>query len=453
MSLAARLVIASLAIVLAGGILVTVLAWTYGQRAARDAFDRLLLGAADQISASIQLSEGELLVDLPGTAFDLLALSRNDRVVYRVALATGATLTGFDEVPIPEGNAPEHHFDGDITGEPARFVAVTRAFAERDFSGSTITIVGHTLSARNSLAWDIMQNAWFILFLAGIGMTALALFSIRSALNPLRRISRHLLAREPDDVSPITLSVPRELTVFVSAFNRFAGRLRRQMQVMQDLIGDAAHQLRTPIAALRASLRNRIVEAGSPEETAALEKLDEQARCLGRLTDQLLSRALVIHRADLGQFASVDLRQIASDAVESLDPLVPAGEAIVLELPESAVVIRGDALSLAEAVKNLLSNAITYGAAPYAVEVARHDQFGCLAVRDSGNGMEPGHWLDQAQRFGSQQLSARPGGLGLSIVRSVLDAHDGMIEISRTEGERFTVELRFPIRQQPRISA
>ncbi|WP_417307873.1 sensor histidine kinase [Devosia sp.] len=446
LSLTSRLAVAGLAIVLVGGVIVTVLAWSNGQRAAQQAFDRLLLGAAEQISASISLSDGELLVDVPATAFDLLALSRNDRVVYRVAEATGETLTGYERVPLPELATGQSFYSGDITGEAARFVAVSRNFAERDFSGSTITIVGLTLNARNALAWDIMQNAWLILLLAGIGMTALALFAMRSALEPLRRVSQHLLARDPEDLSPIDLQVPRELSAFIAAFNRFAGRIERQMRVMQDLIADSAHQLRTPIAALRATTRNAAEDTTTTQERATLEKIDRQAARLGRLTDQLLSRALVIHRADAGRLARLDLRHVASEAVETVDALVPQGQAIRLELPETPVMIEGDATSLIEAVKNLISNAIAHGQAPYEVRVMTTAGSARLAVIDSGPGMDAKQWRNRSRRFGKKGEHGRPSGLGLSIVRAVMLAHDAQIETGNPGADKFQVVLIFALR-------
>ncbi len=85
LSLATRLFGAIGFILLVGGLIVTWAAFAYGQQAARNAFDRLLIGAADQISASISIVDGHPLVDLPVTALDLLALAENDRIVYRVA--------------------------------------------------------------------------------------------------------------------------------------------------------------------------------------------------------------------------------------------------------------------------------------------------------------------------------------------------------------------------------
>lgn len=443
MSLTSRLFLAIATIVIAGGILVTLLAWTYGQRAAQNAFDRLLRGAGEQISAAISLSEGELLVDLPITAFDLLALSVNDRLVYRVATQSGQSLTGYQELAIPEFEDNIYFYEGEITGEAARFVAVRRNFAERDFSGSTITIVGHTLNARNALAWDILQNAWIILGLAGIAMTAISIFAVNSALVPLRRIGQHLHERSPEDLSAINFPVPSELSAFVASFNRFTGRLERQMKVMQDLIADSAHQLRTPIAALSAQIGNRMEEKlGQPEKTS-LEKLQKQTQGLTRLTDQLLNRAMVIHRADASQLVEVDLREVAIEAVESFDGLVPSGQSLRLDLPETQVLILGDAPSLVEATKNLISNAIRHGGARREVFVGLRDGAATIAVRDEGDGITALQWRAYARRFSMQNGRKQVGGLGLSIVRSVVMAHGGTVNIGKTKNGRFEVALQF----------
>lgn len=252
-SLAARVALAVGTVLLVGGIFVSLAAFAYGRQAAREAYDRLLVGAANDIAESIAVRDAQAVVDLPPSAFELLALAPEDRISYRVIGPGGETLTGYDTAPAPaDGSGDMAFYDADLGGEAGRFVRVTRRFAERSFSGSVQVIVGHTTLARRALAVSITRNALIVLALTGVAMAALAIFAVRSALRPLDRIGATLQARDPYDLTPINMTVPREAAIMVRSLNGFIRRLDRQVASMRHLIEDSAHQLRTPVAAIRA---------------------------------------------------------------------------------------------------------------------------------------------------------------------------------------------------------
>lgn len=446
-SLASRLFLAIGMILLAGGIIVTAAALAYGHQAARDAFDRLLVGAANQISASISIVDGEPLVDLPVTALELLALAREDRIAYRVIDPEGITLTGYDELALPPTQQDVSFFDGTFAGAPVRLVAVRRHFAERGFSGTVTTIVAHTTIARQALAWDIARNAWVMLAAAGIGMVALATFSIRSALVPLKRIGQDLLGRDPKDLTPLDIAVPRELRAIVDAINRFITRLHRQIDGMQNLISDSAHQLRTPIAALRAQAQLAAEEQDPARQSEIVSKILARAVGLSRLTDQMLNRALVIHRGDSAAHTRIDLRRVAMAAAEVFDDgtIFEAGR-LQLDLCETPAWVAGDALSLEEAVKNLISNALQHGQGVVTVSVLRQSSQAVLKVHDQGKGMTAQEARLLGQRFLSADQHRTSGtGIGLSIAHAVANAHDATIEVDIASTVGFTISLHIPL--------
>ncbi|NCO21963.1 MAG: sensor histidine kinase, partial [Rhodobacterales bacterium] len=217
------------AVLLVGGVVVLVTALAYGRQAARDSFDRLLLGAAGNIAASITVRDGAVLVDIPMATFDLLALAPDDRIRYRVIGPNNSTLTGSDAASLPRESGETVLYDGTMGAEPARFVALTRRFAERSFSGSVRVIVGQTLRARRDLTRDIAQNALAVLGGAGAVMALFAWLAVRSALMPLPRIGAALARRDPTDLTPLDLSVPREVALMLSPLNDVMARLDRQV--------------------------------------------------------------------------------------------------------------------------------------------------------------------------------------------------------------------------------
>lgn len=438
LSLTARFAAATALILAAGGVIVTVAALAYGHRAADQAYDRLLIGAANQIAASVRVQQGAVVVDLPVTAFELLALAPDERILYRVLGPSGATITGHEQTPEPPGGRT--FYEAEVDGTSFRFATIERRFAERAFSGTVQVLVGQTTRARQALAWQITRSALVVLAVAGVAMVGLAVFAIRSALGPLGRIERSLAARDPHDLTPLDLAVPRETAATVAAINRFMARLERQMSAMRRLIADSAHQLRTPVAALRAQAELAADEADPVRQRAIVARIHRRSLGLSRLTDQLLSRALVIHRADAAPHQALDLRTVAIAVAEASDhEAYGAADQLRLDLPDEPVPVVGDALSLGEACKNLVNNAFRHGAPPVTLAVRADGATGEIAVTDRGAGIP-------AEKRAARLDAPASGGLGIAIAAAVVADHGGELRFRDDPAGGFTAALAIPLR-------
>ena len=442
-SLAARVLRAVLAVLLLGGLLVAASTWWNGRLAAQQTFDRLLVGAAHDIAESIRVQADRPSVDLPVSAFELLAQAPDDRVYYAVTGPEGEFITGLDaqaSVAPPArggGGLEPGFFDAPLDGEAARFVRVSRRFAEREFSGPVEVVVGQTLRARRDMTTELMLDALLPMAAAGIALMLIAWAVIRRALLPLGAITDDLARRDPYDLTPVhTEGLPRELQVVVGSMNRFMGRLDGQIEAIRNLISDTAHQLRTPVAAIRVQAETALAEPGDAARDRALDRLLARTRSLGTLLDQLLSRALVVHRTDSAPRLPVDLREIALEIAERDDhALLAPGVEVRLEIGEDPVIVRADAFSLREAARNLLGNALKYGASPIVIGAERQGATAVLWVRDSGAGPEGEVLARMGQRFNRSTTSREDGtGLGLSIVKAVAAAFDGRLEMRAEEG-------------------
>ncbi len=441
MSLKSRVALAVAAVLALGALVVLLAALAYGRQAAQEAYDRLLIGAATDLAASITIRDGAPLVDIPMTAFELLDLAPEDRVRYRVVGAHGQTVTGDAGAPLPSSGGDLTLYDGRFGDEAARYAALVRRFAERGYSGSVTVIVGQTLRARRALARDIAQNAVILLGAAGAVMAGFAWVVVGRAMRPLPRIGRALAGRDPTDLTPVDIAAPQEVAGMLAALNGFMARLERQVASNRHMIGDAAHQLRTPAAAIRAQAQLAAEEADPERRAGLLARVEAQAGELGRLIDQLLSRALIIHRADTEPHAVLDLRDVAVEVVEACDAAtLTAGVEVELALPDAPAPVQGDALSLAEAGKNLLMNALHHGSPPIRVGVSGGAR-PRLWVSDGGAG--PPAWVvrDLGQRF-SRAGTGGGSGLGLAIAHEVAAGHGGRLDLARRDG-RFEAAIAF----------
>lgn len=433
---------------------ITVLAASsFGRSAADQTFDRLLKGAALQIAERVHVANGEPEVDLPVSAFELLSLARSDRVFYRILGPSGKTLTGYEGLPLPKrpSGEGEQVYETSFKGTAVRAVLLSRQLAEESVSGRLQVIVAQTTRERAALADTITARAALSIIGAGAAFVLLALLALRLALRPLERIERLILARDSHDLAPLDIEVPREVRALVTAINRFMGRLDRRISSMQDFVADAAHQMRTPITALRAQAQLALGETDEKRLAQLHRRIHQRSVGLGRLADQLLSRALISHRADAAPHSQLDLRRVALDAERETRISGEDGrDPVTLELPDDPVLVTGDFFSLKEAAKNLLNNAFLHGRPPVILFVeARPDGACVLGVQDHGPGLPHGVREKLGTRFSKSEITPQSAGLGLAIVVAVATTHGGRVIFDGRPGQGTGICLSLPCPMEP----
>jgi two-component system sensor histidine kinase TctE len=255
-----------------------------------------------------------------------------------------------------------------------------------------------------------------------------------------------LLSREPNDLSPFVIETPRELETIVEAINRFTGRLDRHISSVQAFVADAAHQLRTPITAIRAQAQLGAGEQAPDRLRRISRRILDRSIAVSRLADQLLSQAMVTHRGDAATREPVDLRRVAMEAEEETRRIDDNGlNGIALDLPEDPVIVTGDRFSLREAVKNLITNAQIHGAMPISIRVSTGNGSARIAVIDSGKGIQAPLRRSIGKRFAQDGTSKPNGaGLGLAIASEVAGFHGGKLTLDDSPGG-FSIGLRLPL--------
>jgi two-component system sensor histidine kinase TctE len=425
------------------------LANRYGQRAAEQAYDMLLAGASAQILADVSVVNNAVLVDMPESAFELLALATEDRIIYAVFDIQGKLVTGTEALaPVAQnaGIAAEFLYF-DFGGERFRLVRQSRHLTELGFTGEVTVVVGHTLIARSALADEIVSQALFVVLAAGLGLFAVAILAIRALLSPLRRIEQELQQRDPTDLRPVRIRVPVEIRANVRAINRFMGRLSNRIEAMQSLIADASHQLLTPITALSAYAQNAALQSDEASKSVA-EQVRLQSEQIAHLARQLIDQAMIVHRADSAPMVPQDLREIAVQAERAAEIYFPAeADQLWLNLPEHPAMVRCDDFSMIEAVKNLVANACRHGMPPIRIRVEARDGSArqAIMVEDNGPGIPHEKWAELGRRFDRNRAAGpRSHGLGLAIAASVASAHGGKLVAERGVSGAFRCGIILP---------
>ena len=420
----------------------------YGQRAANRSYDHLLVSSALSIADSVALVDGQWQVDLPYAALDLLSMAEEDRVFYRIADSRGALITGYPDLPAsPQlADGRPQLFDAAYSGETVRFVVVARSFAAASAQGEVQVQVGQTRRAREALAQEMVNRALLAIGVLSALALALVAFGVHRAFRPLVRVERELSRREPSDLKPLDARVPREMDQMVGALNHFMERLSSSNETLRAFMADAAHQMRTPLAALRAQAQLALDEDDPQEMRRSLQAIERNATHMSRLLNQLLSDASVIHRSHLRSFATVDLADVVHQALHEALPQAGPAPRVQLAMTNAAVSVNGDALLLREAIKNLIDNAVKYGGAgvlQIALTVEAADAV--LTIADHGPGIAAVDAERVFERFGrGEHAPAGGAGLGLAIVKRVIDSHGGRIDLANRPEGGLVATLRLP---------
>ncbi len=438
------------ALSLLGAVALFFAARDYGQRAANRSYDHLLVSSALSIVDSVALADGQWQVDLPYAALDLLAMAPEDRVFYRVFDARGRTITGYDDLPkapsLPRASAAPRLFDAFYSGEQVRFAVVARRVSSAAAQDEVWVQVGQTRRAREALAQDVVLHALVAIAVASLLSLALVWLGVYRALRPLQRIERDLSRREPSELKPLAVAAPQEMQQMVTALNRFMARLASSNETLRAFMAEAAHQMRTPLAALRAQAQLALDDDDPRDMRRSLEAIERNATHMSRLLNQLLSDASVIHRANLQRYASVDLAEVVHQALHEALPQSQPRPRVQLAIASEPALVRGDALLLREAIKNLIDNACKYGgdgALQVALTCEARD---CVVtVADHGPGIAAADAERVFERFARGEGAAAGGaGLGLAIVKRVVDSHGGRIDLSNRVGGGLIASLRLP---------
>jgi len=297
---------------------------------------------------------------------------------------------------------------------------------------------------------QVQESLVWAALLAAVLSLGLGVMVSRLLTAPLARLTRAAQAIADGDLSQrVQVRSKDEIGDLGTAFNGMAASLADAEALRKNLIADVSHELRTPLTIIQGNIQ-AILEGVYPLEMAQMAGLYDETRLLTRLVDDLHDLAL----ADAGQLRlerrPVNVSDLARTAVGQFDPVAEAaGVKLTLETSVDAPEVLGDADRLAQALRNLLSNAIRHTPAggQVTMRVGCSGEHVTIQVADTGSGIAPEdlpHVFDRFYR-GDKSRSRRGGGagLGLAITRQLVTAHGGRIEVASTPGlgTSFTITL------------
>ena len=397
-------------------------------------YDQTLKVVAHAVAREVVLTQGDVLAD---ALLDSLVGAIGDPVYYQVSAAGGRFIAGYSDAPVDPlpadlpGGEPVF-FDASYLGDPVRVVIQREFIADPVFDGWTTVQVWQTVRQRERLSLMLLFQAGAMLAAVVLAAALLVWFGINRGLAPLAGLRDAVALRSADELTPIRRPVPPEVAPLVATINQLFHRLRGELERRDAFIGNAAHQLRNPVAAIHAQAQAALESVDPGVRAARLADLTEAARRLSRMTRQLLNLDIATH-APL-RVETIDLGELVAGVARRHVPrALDAGVDVMLDAPPGPVQVQGNRVLLAEAVDNLIDNALSYGSprgSELRLQLATVQGEARIDVHDAGPGIPAAAAEHAFERF--VRLGADDGGgsgLGLAIVRAIAESHGGRAEL------------------------
>ena len=410
-------------------------------------YDNELLEIARELTLHVKADGVRTTFNLEKDAERTLLLDQYDAVHYAVRARDGTSIAGDADILPPTHSGPgPTYYDSALGGAPVRVVQLSTSDGA---AGGATVAVAETRVKRHGLVNAIMIGVilpqLLLIVIAGIVLWA----GVARGLAPLARLQQAVAARSHLDLSPVSVpDVPVEVHPLVTAINDLMTRLEEILSYQSRFIADAAHQLRTPVAGLKAHVEVALREEDPAQAKLTIAHLYTAVERMSRLVAQLLSLArnepTTLRKLEL---APLDLSKLAFDVtMEWVPEAYRRNIDLGFEGVEPHATVRGDATRLTELINNLLDNAIRYSRDDGRVTVRVASQPSRLSVSDDGP-LIPVHERERIfERFHRLLGTHADGsGLGLAIVQEIAKLHDAKITLSEdADGLGNTFTVTFP---------
>ncbi|MEI7369005.1 quorum sensing histidine kinase QseC [Pectobacterium sp. 1950-15] len=288
-----------------------------------------------------------------------------------------------------------------------------------------VIAVGQEWEYRQDMTLDIVKTNLMPWLFALPIMLALLFWLVTRELSPLKRIAAELQQRSPDDSTPLaTQNIPQEVRPLINALNHLFSRISDMLVRERRFTSDAAHELRSPLAALK--VQTEVAQLAHDDETMrhhALINLDKGIDRATRLVDQLLTLSRLDAESSPEGMQPVQLNELLQQAaIAHYHAAQSAGIELTLDLPDTPVIRQGHPLLLTLLVRNLVDNAIRYSNAGGTVSLTLTEN--SVKVADNGPGISNEALARIGERFYRPPGQEKSGsGLGISIVNNIAKLH------------------------------
>lgn len=426
--------------------------YVISSRLANQAYDEGLADTARAVASRVKLSNGKPTLDIPPSAIDLLKDDSLGSEYFQVRNESGEVIAGDGVIGLPAEWPTDHEYrDGLVGHQHVRIYTMRVVLPDSPTREAVLVQAAEATKARESQLRASLLQVILPVVIALVLIGSVVWVGVRRGLAPLDRLTTSLSQRSPRALVPLNeADAPLEVRPLVSAINALLTRVEDDISRHQRFIANAAHQLRTPLAGLRAQAELALRQTSLEPTKHILKEVQSAVDRASRLVRQLLS----LSRAEPGgvdpaRHTTIDIRSIAREVTQQMIPEALRKEIdLGFEERGGCFSVRGDEQGVRDLVVNLVENAVRY--TPHGgnvtVRVTASSDSIRIAVEDSGPGIPENERDRVLERFYRVPGTTSDGsGLGLAIVREVVSAHQGELVLgSGPEGRGNLVTVGLP---------
>lgn len=435
-----------------------------------DEYGDLVLSAAHDLEGALVDYRSGKTTDEPVRQVIAHVFANRPEVHYTLYLPDGVPLVdslGTLPPPVTQQNAPElwealteqngtEEYIPQVKQVGESFAVATHIEHDQQIYGLlsiNVPLEQALMPARSSLGLLVASA-----LVVGLGMSVIGYFLARSLAEPIERVAQtaESLASGMMDARVVPPKQPQEMSRLAEAFNDMAARLQTQVVELRTFVANASHELRTPLTSIK--LRVEALRSGALDDPPVTERflaeIEGEVDRLSSTVNDLLDLSRIETQLDPSQHSPIDLTVVANDVYEAFKVRADRAEIeLKASIQPGMLTVIGNEDQLRRMLYNLVDNAIKYtsrgGEVEISLENSQRDGAVLLKVRDTGFGIAPAHLPHIFERFYRVEAtrprygSSQGSGLGLSIAKSIIEAHGGTIGVSSQlgKGTTFWVEL------------
>lgn len=423
----------------------------------QQAFDRSLLDDAYLVATHVRLADGKLELSLTQREVGTVLFDQVETIFFAVVRADGTLVAGVPDLPappVPSAGAAYRFTDLTYRGQPLRAVSL-----QRDEPSPFRVVMAQTTQSRKSLLGRLLIYAMGPQIVLLVLLALWLRRTIQRDMRPLADLQQAVDQRDAQDLTlvPVTATT-REVERLGAAINSLLGRLDQSARAQREFAGNVAHELRTPLAGIRALADYGLAQKDPQAWRAQLEGIVSSQARASRLVDQLLALALADEASPGFYLEEIALDEMVRDAVLRF---LPRADAARVDLGargvENPVRVVGDMTLIEGILNNLIDNALRYGvdanagsdAGPPSITVALAQEGTrvSLSVIDNGRGMTADLRARLTQRWAQGEAGQSLGqgaGLGLAIVAQYARLMNAQFELGGVaHGSGLTASVHF----------
>ena len=405
--------------------------------AANTAYDRMLVTTAYSIGDALRVDESGLRLPVSYAALEVYEPDYSTRLIYAIRSPDGEFLSGDSDLDrymptgakLPATPSLLHIYESHYGSARVRVVAVFQPIAAPGKYPGVIIQIAELMENRTSVALGLLRGTLLrqAILLAVVVLSTL--LAVSGALRPLLSLKQQLDERGDASLAPLVdHSTTPELGQVVAALNTLMGRVGKLLGLQQRFVSDASHQLRTPLAVLKAQ-----IQSGLRGDAPALTVLGEIAVTADRavnVADKMLSLAKVEQLRDRGRQEPCDIALIAQDVAIELSPLI-SGKNIDFSMEAGSSKVLGHPWMVSELISNLVHNAIRHTPQDgrMGIRITAEDTLLVLTVWDTGDGLS-GDIRDRLFEPFAATHDSKGCGLGLTICAEIANSMGATLSLN-----------------------